>query len=184
HATEGSFEIDFRNTGRAAAVFQVRSADNTQEPRNYTVEPGRHLADTWDLGSGYDLSVHGPNGFYRRFTAGNPQTTPTSLDVTASYHERPGQIILEITNRGSEPAGVTVRDGYTSSEMTLLLHPGQTTAEQRELSSTRGWYDLIITVQRDPHLEYHYAGHLETGEDSISDPAMGGLVPARSSPGQ
>jgi hypothetical protein len=25
-------------------------------------------------------------------------------------------------------------------------------------------------------LEYRYAGHLENGEDSISDPRMGGLI--------
>src|SRR5262249_11061219 len=102
HATERSFEIDFQNTGRAAAVFRVRSTDNPRGPRNCPAEPGRPWAAPGDPGSGYALPVHGPNGFYRRFTAGNPQTTPTSLDVTASYHERPSQIILEITNRGSE----------------------------------------------------------------------------------
>jgi hypothetical protein len=36
-----------------------------------------------------------------------------------------------------------------------------------------GWYDLVITVEGDPGFEYHFAGHVETGEDSISDPAIG-----------
>jgi hypothetical protein len=33
-----------------------------------------------------------------------------------------------------------------------------------------------ITVENDPHFDHRLAGHLENGEDSISDPAMGGLV--------
>ena len=39
-----------------------------------------------------------------------------------------------------------------------------------------GWYDLTITVDADPQFAYQLAGHLENGDDSISDPLMGGLV--------
>jgi phospholipase C len=44
------------------------------------------------------------------------------------------------------------------------------------LSQFYGWYDLIITVAGDPNFNYRLAGHVETGADSISDPALGGLV--------
>jgi predicted nucleic acid-binding protein len=37
-------------------------------------------------------------------------------------------------------------------------------------------YDLVVTVANDPGFEYQIAGHVENGEDSISDPAMGGLI--------
>jgi phospholipase C len=47
---------------------------------------------------------------------------------------------------------------------------------QLSLERTRGWYDLVVTVQGDPEFAYRYAGHLETGEPSISDPGMGGLI--------
>jgi len=40
--------------------------------------------------------------------------------------------------------------------------------------ATGGWYDLAITVERDSQFEHHVAGHLENGEDSISEPIMGG----------
>jgi phospholipase C len=176
HASDGSFTIDFGSAGRAAAAFQVRSAGSAQPPLSYTVEPGRHLADSWDAVSGYDLSVHGPNGFYRGFRGGNPAGNQTNLDVEASYRERRNEIVLEITNRGSERAAVAVRDGYTSRATTLPLDPGQTRTKEWSLSRTRGWYDLLITAQGDPHFEYRYAGHLENGQDSISDPAMGGLL--------
>ena len=39
-----------------------------------------------------------------------------------------------------------------------------------------GWYDLIVTVAGDPTFQYRLAGHVETGKDSFSDPALGGLV--------
>jgi phospholipase C len=39
-----------------------------------------------------------------------------------------------------------------------------------------GWYDLTLTVDGDATFAYHAAGHVENGEDSISDPLMGGLV--------
>ncbi len=35
---------------------------------------------------------------------------------------------------------------------------------------------LAITVLGDADFAYRYSGHVENSEDSISDPAMGGLV--------
>jgi len=173
-ASGGSFSFDLGSAGRAAAVFQVRSAAGAEEPRSYTVEPGKHITDTWDLGCHHDLSVYGPNGFFRSFKGNSG--SQTNLEITASYRERPDEIVLQISNRGSERATVTVRNGYTSQGVALSLAPGGTKTERYSLSRTRGWYDLVITVQGDPHFEYRYAGHFENGEDSISDPAMGGLV--------
>ena len=60
--------------------------------------------------------------------------------------------------------------------MTSVLGPGDTDSKSWLLTATGGWYDLTITVENDPHFEYRLAGHLENGEDSISDSAMGGLV--------
>ena len=39
-----------------------------------------------------------------------------------------------------------------------------------------GWYNLIVTVAEDPTFKIQVAGHVETGADSFSDPALGGLV--------
>jgi phospholipase C len=60
------------------------------------------------VSSAYDLSVHGPNGFFRGFSGGS---TGTRLDVRASYDERNSKIVLDIKNNGSERTTVTVRDG-------------------------------------------------------------------------
>src|SRR5262249_4888432 len=167
----------FQNSGGATGVFHVRSADAAQDPRSYTVEPGKQLADSWDFTSGYDLSVHGPNGFFRRFSghAGGPQA---GLAIQAQYgprhHEH--EIVLKLQNRGSAPVEVTVSDRYSSRSTTVMLAPGGAKALRFSLERTRGWYDLTVTVQGDNQFEYRYAGHLENGKPSISDPGMGGLI--------
>jgi phospholipase C len=174
-AAAGSFAINFQSAGGATGVFQVRSADPTHEPRSYTVEPGKQLTDSWTVASDLDLSVHGPNGFFRRFKGGahGPQA---HLDIRARYDERHNEIILMITSRGTTRTDLVVSSRYSSQHTRLPLKAGGQTTERWPLSRTRGWYDLVITVSGDPHFEYRYAGHLENGEDSISDPGMGGLV--------
>jgi phospholipase C len=172
-ATATSVSIDFRNSGDATGVFHVRSADAAHQPRNYTVEPGKQLGDTWDVTAGYDLAVHGPNGFFRRFKGAGGQTR---LDLRARYDERSCEITLDVTNRGSARIDVTVADRYSSKTTRLSLRPGDSKSPDWSLSRTRGWYDLTVTVAGDHAFEYRYAGHLENGRDSISDPAMGGLV--------
>jgi phospholipase C len=174
-ASAASFRIDFRNSGGAAGVFQVRSADTAHDPRSYTVEPGRRLADVWDFGSQYDLSVHGPNGFFRRFKGGGSRQQP-SLEIRARYDGPRYEIILEAENHGSKRVGVTVSNRYSSHNTKLSIKPGDAQTEHWSLSRTRGWYDLIITIQSDLCFEYRYAGHLENGEESISDPGMGRLI--------
>ena len=47
-------------------------------------------------------------------------------------------------------------------------------ASPYSLNRFSSWYDFVITVASDSSIEYHLAGHLETGTDSISDPALGG----------
>ncbi|MFC3502797.1 phosphocholine-specific phospholipase C [Micromonospora krabiensis] len=177
HATGRSgrdgFRIDFRNTGGAGAVFQVREAGSADAPRTYTVEPGRQLTDTWPSRSGHDLSVHGPNGFFRRFTGGR---NAADLEITPSYDEHGYKLVLDLVNHGSKRVEVTVRDGYHGRPVTLSVRPGATERAKWTLERTHGWYDLTVTVAGDPGFAHRYAGHVENGRDSISDPALGGLV--------
>ncbi|MEU5526251.1 phosphocholine-specific phospholipase C [Micromonospora chersina] len=167
-----SFHLDFRNTGGATGVFQVRSADPAQPPRTYTVEPGRQVSDTWDATAGYDLEVHGPNGFFRRFTGG----AGAGVDVRARYDERDHEVGLTLVNRGAKRIEVTVADRYSSRRTRLSLKPGETTSPSWSVSRAHGWYDLTVTLSADAAFTARYAGHVENGKPSISDPAMGGLV--------
>jgi phospholipase C len=84
--------------------------------------------------------------------------------------------VLTLQNPGSAPANATVSDRYSSRSTTLAIAPGATKTLRLSLHRTRGWYDLAVAVDNDGAFEYRYAGHLENGEASISDPGMGGLI--------
>ena len=71
---------------------------------------------------------------------------------------------------------VSVLDAYTGNSVTRNLQPGGTLSGQLSLQQFFGWYDLIVTVAGDSTFNYRLAGHVETGKDSFSDPALGGLV--------
>lgn len=176
---DGSFEIDFLNIGRAAAVFHVRSGNSQIAPRSYTVEPDKRLVGAWDIAApaatGYDLSVYGPNGFMRSFKGGiSPGCA--ELDVKADYDEERNAVTVTLVNKGARKVTITVSDKYTGRHHVNVLKPGQTTNKQWTLGDFLGWYDLVVTVKEDPAFAYRLAGHVETGKHSISDPAMAGLT--------
>jgi phospholipase C len=163
----------FRNTGEAAAVFEVRSAAAAEAPRTYTVEPGRTLADTWPAEPGYDLSVRGPNGFFRAFRGSREGA---ALEVRTEYHARAGKVALTVTNTGPHRVRVRVADAYAGRTASHTVGPERTVTVVENVARTRGWYDLTLTVDGDDTFRQQLAGHVENGRDSITDPLMGGLI--------
>jgi len=176
---DANFVIDFTNTGAQTAVFQVRSGGDAHAPRTYTVEPGKTLSDTWLLASialaNCDLAVHGPNGFFRGFKGSVFALRSNQLDVHAVYDQKTNGITLGIRNPASQPAGVIIRDQYSGKTEQRKIDAGDSRSVAYSLSRFSGWYDFVITIAADASIEYHLAGHVETGQDSISDPALGGL---------
>jgi phospholipase C len=168
--------LQFLNTGWATVVFQVRSGNPADLVRTYTVEPGKQLQDTWNVGSTYNLKVYGPNGFVRYF-AGSIGPNAAVLDVSSKYgRDDCGAIAWRVENIAVNPAEVTVLDAYTGNSVTRNLAPGQQLKGRPSLQQFFGWYDLIVTVAGDSTFNYRLAGHVETGRDSFSDPVLGGLV--------
>jgi phospholipase C len=179
-ASNGTVVLKFFNTGSATVVFQVRSGNPADLVRTYTVEPGKHLVDSWNVVSSYDLAVYGPNGFARYFN-GSIGSGAAALDLV-SKHDREGQgsIAWRITNVATVQAEVGILDAYTGNLITRLVQPQQAFNGELSLDQFYGWYDLIVTVTGDSTFKYRLAGHVETGRDSFSDPALGGLVTLKS----
>jgi phospholipase C len=173
-AKAGTVQLTFENTGKATAVFQVRSANPADAVRGYTVEPGKKLVGTWSTAPKYDLSVYGPNGFARYFAGA---AAGALLDVRSSYEaDDKGKLEWRIANLAANPVTVTVTDAYTGHERTERLKPRESMDDNRSLDAFHGWYDVVVTVAEDADFKARLAGHVETGRDSYSDPAMGGLV--------
>jgi phospholipase C len=177
---DGSFQIQFSNSGKAAGVFHVRAGDGSVVPRSYTVEAGKELIGIWPVKSVgktlYDFAVHGPNGFYRSFKGSTSAVANAALlEVRASGGEKNEDFLLALRNLTNAVAQVSVVDKYTGERSRLKLTQRHTAALRLPLESTAGWYDFVITVEGDSSFEYRIAGHLENGRHSSTDPAMGGV---------
>ena len=177
NASKSTFELEFSNTGKAGAVFEVRSGNPADTVRMYTVEPGKKLSGTWTVGSQYDLSVYGPNGFARYFKGSTGRTArPLSSFRPGTGRTITAQSSCESPTWASSKATVILLDAYTGEQDLRFLRPGETLEDNNRLDRFYGWYDLVVKVNEDPTFECRLAGHVETGDDSFSDPALGGLV--------
>jgi len=176
-STQASLSLKFRNTGDAAVAFHVRSGDGQTGPWIYTVGAHDEVSDTFGSGSSsYDLSVYAPNGFLRTF-AGAFAADSAGLTVRSLYEKDSEGITLEIHNHGSKSEKVSVLDAYSGRTSTHVLRPHDTATYYSHLEKSFGWYDLIVQVASDAKFQRQFAGHLETGRDSFTDPAIAAPVP-------
>lgn len=175
-------ELSFINSGSAAAVFHVYDRlDLAALPRRFTVEAGRQLKDSWaPAASGaYDLWVLGPNGYHRHFT-GNARRVAAAAqpnpDVRVSYERASGELIVDFSNSGSMACEfvLSANKYYATPAQRLRLAQGSTARIRLPLVQSAYWYDFSVRVTGQADYSRRFAGHLETGRPSISDPAMEG----------
>ena len=175
---DGAVWIDLANKGQAGAVFQVFDGTDRAGPWRFTLAGGEaYAAGHWNTGrtGPYDLTVHGPNGFYRRFAGDASRPEPR---VTISTDAK-GVLAVGLTGAG-EGERVAVLDmdpAYPLSEgearRRLVVHPGRTARSLWDLRGSDHWYDLTLTLADDPGFVQRLAGHVETGAPSRTDPAIG-----------
>ncbi|MCU1500335.1 MAG: Phospholipase, partial [Acidimicrobiales bacterium] len=165
----------FDNDGSVGAVFHVYDRQRLSEgPRRYTVEPRKPLHDRWELTKGaYDLWVLGPNGFHRHFK-GDGQDGPVTV---AAYDIGAPRLGLALTNPTREALDLTITTnayGPSTRPTQVRLPPRGNGHQWLSLGRVGGWYDISIAWPARPGWLRRYAGRMETGRDSISDPAMAG----------
>jgi phospholipase C len=175
NASHGTIQLNFSNPGKAAAVFHVRSGDGLTGPWTYTVGAGDQTSDTFGArgNPSYDLSVFGPNGFLRTF-AGGLANGSANLTVKTFYATNSESIILVIHNQSANAQNVSIADAYSGKTTKHQLHPQDAFTYSSQLQKSYGWYDFTVQVDSDASLHRQLAGHLETGKDSMTDPAIGG----------
>ena len=169
--------LAFSNTGKAAALYQAyNQLDLTPAPRRYTVAPGERLLDRWALQAdgGYDLWILGPAGYHRHFRGrGEP---PVAL--TAAFDPKAVRLVLTLRNSGDKALEVNAMgNAYALQTWRASVPPGGSASHAWPLAKHGGWYDLSLTALGHPGWLRRWAGRVETGRDSISDPEMHG--PAR-----
>ncbi|GLQ90545.1 phosphocholine-specific phospholipase C [Dyella flagellata] len=169
---DGALHIDFQNEGRAGACFHVRSAHASDSPGYYTVEAGKTLAATLAAQGAYEWNVYGPNGFMRSFK-GDSTSRKTSLQVACRFQREQGGLILVLANAGHDFCNVTVENLYNGQALTYQLKPGEHAERHWFLGDSYGWYDLIVRADAEAGFVQRLAGHVKTGESSVTDPAIG-----------
>jgi len=166
---DGAFALEIVNQGTVGAVLSVR-APGGLGPWFYTVEAGKRLDDRLPLDSGYSFDVHGPNGFLRGFRDTAPYVPIT---VESRYDSTSGELVLAVRNAGTESCTFVTRAlAYAAEESRRhTLAPGETIEDRWAISASGHWYDIALDSGS---LQRRWAGHIETGAISHSDPALGG----------
>ncbi|WP_158751018.1 phosphocholine-specific phospholipase C [Acidobacterium sp. S8] len=186
---QSKFWIDFRNDGKAGAAFYARNnLIPHQPPRRYSVSAGSAVSDYWllsDTGSDrkadkeprtdpdYDVVIYGPNGFYGHLRGLIALPGLPDPEVSTRYDHSSGDIYLTCSNHGDVACTLRVVNPYAASEAPHLISlAAHATAEDHwSLGSSSNWFDLIITTSESPIFRRQFAGHVETGRPSMSDPA-------------
>ena len=189
-----SFDISFRaadavhggkSNGSPFLVYAMKPYQGeTLRTWEYAVAAGDELEDRWHLPSfseeAYHLRVYAPNGFYREFRGDSQQP---GITVDCCYETRSpktseltGNLLLLIHNHSIQEREILIRDmSYKKGNRLQKIAPGKNHNVILELQDNYGWYDFLVEVQGYPAWGQQFAGHIETGKLSKTDPLMGGV---------
>jgi phospholipase C len=178
----GKLWIDFSNTGESGAAFYVYNGKKPDDiPRRYTISAHDRLSDYWptsDTQGSYDLSVFGPNGYLCQFQGDVTETVShgkSSPEVRISYDVASGKVDLALINAGSSSCSLMVTNTYSQESPHIYQIPARSTVDDHwVLTSSSGWYDISVTIAGSTTFLRRFAGHMENGRPSTSDPAVFG----------
>lgn len=161
----GNTRFADRSAG-AAFIAIDRSASGSHDVRHYAAAAGSTLVDTFQpVNDRLHVEVLGPNGFYREFlTAGSHSMVVSCTD------SRTGEVLLTLRNLAATATRVHIADG--SRVEIVELAPSASRQVTRDTAATFGWYDLLVHVDDRERFAARFAGRVETGQMSQSDPAM------------
>ena len=171
----------FANTGSAGAVFHVYDKLHLDAiPRRYVVEAGKSLDGVWSVAADagkYDLWVLGPNGYHREFIGDlNEQAAAGGAEIQVCYEPcDPPVLQVKLYNRGDKACtfNVSAQAYRTDGPWSQSVAPGRVGELTWTLGDSGNWYDFVIGCDIAPTFRRRVAGRIETGKDSVSDPAMG-----------
>ncbi len=159
------------------APIQVYSAIEFQGEKgknwNFGVNEKSPLNYKWtasELHNGmYHFNVHSFNGFYRSFK-GNVNQPEVEIDFKTNL-DQTISIILE--NKTNKALSFYVQDVvYSKTSSKIKVKAKAKYQIKLEYLKYKGWYDVVISLADYPDYVSQYAGHIEDGENSITDPYM------------
>ncbi|MET3537329.1 phosphocholine-specific phospholipase C [Chryseobacterium limigenitum] len=158
-------KIKMTNLKEAAVpllIYDRTQFDHDNFHFSYALYSKKELLHSINEGK-YDHEVFGPNGFYRRFKGENDPKLEISLINNPTKNEV--ELVIKKNKKESNSISFDLEDLYEKTTKTSVA------MEQEKISislnKTKGWYDLKINSGNNT---WHFAGRIETGKTSISDP--------------
>lgn len=174
----GELHLTFVNSGTVGATFTVHDNRDAQDPWHFTIGAGdRHAASTGfgTIASGYDVTVRGPNGFWRRLAAAPDRR---GIAATLRPHSDHVEIVLRNPSRSPVAARIAMDPRYPvdgERDRTIMLPPGGERRARCAVVASDHWYDLSVTIDGDPAFLRRFAGKVETGRVGRTDPGIGAM---------
>jgi phospholipase C len=161
----------------------------TMRTWDYAVAAGNELSDLWTIAdfenSQYHLKVYGPNGFFREFKGSN-QDPELIVNCSYEYNKQnsqkfTGNVSLGFVNHSKQAQTIEITDNVyktpaISKTIPTVITGGKAVFVILNLSKSFGWYDFTVRVKGNASCEKRYAGRVETGQASKTDPFMGRVV--------
>jgi phospholipase C len=174
-----------RSAGSPFVVYAL-TGNGGMKVRDYAVEAGDRLEDSWAIDEFtdglYHFRVYGPNGFFREFIGG---ADDPAVDIQLGYprakpddRDLSGDVDIRAASRDSGKSyALEIRDNaYKGGDQKQILAPGGAASLMVKTQRSFGWYDFSIRIAEHARFERRYAGRVETGRWSFSDPMMGRVV--------
>ena len=165
-------------------IFPAKYA--AEGSRSYAVAAGSEVLEVLPVASFengvYHARIYGPNGFFRELSG---SAADPNIFILCEY-ERPeklikklsGNIHLKIDNNSSKTFEIEIKDNAYKNKAINKMLPPKKEAEEGcsvvlNLNKSFGWYDFSVFIKGFDDFERRYAGHVETGNASFTDPFMG-----------
>lgn len=176
------FNVYLRNTAMSSGVAARGDKNQNMLVATYAVKAGDTLTERFPLqlfaDSGYEIEVHGPNGFYRSFqgSALAPSPVAVSCVYEGGAQGLTGNVQAHVKNISTRSIIVTVEDNsYKTGAQTKEIAAGQQALVSVPAAKSHGWYDITVRA-KGVHATTRYAGRVETGRSSYTDPLMGQAI--------
>lgn len=165
---------------KVGVPFQVRAhmaygAVASGKVWNFAIKENEPLQYVWNLDQvkdeHIDMELHGPNGFFRRFKLHKEKPHAISM----KHDPKQQNVVLEIENVNKNYS-YQIKDRSYGNFQPFSLKPSFSGLKTIDCSKSYGWYDLEITCIEDPTFSFIFAGHIENGKSSKTDPLMGKAI--------
>ncbi|WP_283422790.1 phosphocholine-specific phospholipase C [Chryseobacterium profundimaris] len=166
HINFGNGEIAMMNVTERAVPIIIYDRTKFNEGDfyfSYALYSKQELSHIIQPGA-YNYEVFGPNGFYRNFKGNNTPLLKLSLINNPSKNT----VEIWIENTHENNISIMIEDLYEKTKKTIDIDNAKIL--KFLLDKTKGWYDLKINSSSNT---WHFAGRLENGKTSISDPHWG-----------